>query len=144
MSLRWTQEQLEEYQERRRNYAGYVQLSSHSREISKQDIPKADPGKENALQANIERFLSGRGFYFFHDRSRGANSKGHPDLVIALPGGRVLWIELKSSAGRLSPEQKQVRLKLLALGQEWHEVRSYRQFLEIVSAVGKDHECTTE
>lgn len=139
MSLRWTHEQLEEYRARqatrqcRANHAGYVPLSGHSRQIEGQKVSRADPGKESDLQAKIERFLTSKGWYFFHDRSRGSNAKGQPDLVVALPSGRVLWLELKSAKGRLRAEQKQVRLMLLALNQEWHEVRSFKQFLAIVN-----------
>ena len=139
MSLRWTPEQVEEYQARQSarqpqiKHAGYVPLLAHSREIKGQNASQADQGKESDLQAKIERFLTGKGFYFFHDRSRGSNAKGQPDLVIALPGGRVVWLELKSAKGRLRPEQKQVRLMLMHLGHEWYECRSYRKFLEIVN-----------
>ena len=137
--LRWTTEQLEEYQARRAsqgcraNPTGYVPL----REIVRQDDHKVDRGKESDLQAKIERYCRDHGFYFFHDRSREQNAKGFPDLVIAMPAGRVLWLELKSAKGRLRPEQKQVRLMLLALGQEWYEVRSYRQFVEIVQSTSR-------
>jgi hypothetical protein len=47
--------------------------------------------------------------------------------------GRVLWIELKGGKGRLSQEQKHMRLTFLALGHEIHEVRSYRAFLDLVT-----------
>lgn len=141
MTLRWTPEQLEEYRTRqatrqcRANHAGYVPLLAHSHEIGGQKVSKADPGKEIDLQGKIERFCRDHGFYLFHDRSRKQNAPGFPDFVIALPGGRVVWLELKSARGRLRPEQKKVRLMLLALGHEWHEVRSYRQFLGIVNGV---------
>lgn len=144
MTLRWTPEQLEEYQARRAtqgcrvNHTGYVPLLAHSREITRTDDRKADQGKESDLQAKIERYCRDHGFYFFHDRSREQNAKGFPDLVIAMPAGRVVWLELKGPRGRLRPEQKQVRLMLLALGQEWYEIRSYRQFVEVVNGNGWD------
>lgn len=142
MSSRWTQEQFEAYQARRGipKSAGYVPLSAHSREIGPSDVSKPDPGKERDLQAKIERYCRDHAWFFFHDRSRECNAKGFPDLVVALPAGRVVWLELKSARGRLSPEQKQVRLMLLALGHEWYEVRSYRRFMEIVKGSEK---CTT-
>lgn len=146
MSLRWTPEEYEAYQARHGkrsapiNHAGYVPLSGHSREIGGAHGCKADQGKEIDLQAKIERFLADRGYYFFHDRSRKENARGMPDLVIAMPEGRVLWLELKSAGGRLRPEQKMVRLKLLALGQEWYEVRSFRQFVDIVNGGGANRD----
>lgn len=134
MSLRWSSEQFDEYQARRKQ-DGYVALSGHSGAISNKGVSKPDHGREIDLQAKIERYCRDRGFYFFHDRSRKDNARGMPDLVIALRAGRVLWLELKSARGRLRPEQKQVRLMLLQLGQEWHEIRSYKQFLEVVNNV---------
>lgn len=139
MSLRWTPEQYEGYQAKRATkQPGYVPLLGHSRDIVGKDNRIADQGKESDLQAKIERYCRQSGFYFFHDRSREQNSKGFPDLVIALPAGRVVWMELKSAKGRLRPEQKQVRLMLMALGHEWHEVRSYRQFIGIVNGGKKN------
>ena len=32
--------------------------------------------------------------------------KGSPDLFVMLPAGKVGWIEMKTSKGRLSPDQK--------------------------------------
>ena len=138
MSLRWTPEQLEEYQarqanrERRANHSGYVPLLAHSREIAGKDDHKADQGKESDLQGKIERYCRDHHWFFFHDRSRECNAKGFPDLVIAMPAGRVVWLELKSARGKLRPEQKQVRLMLLALGHEWYLCRSFKHFIEIV------------
>lgn len=133
MSLRWTQEQYDDFQARR---SGYVPLSAHPR-IHKGQT-KADDEPEHKLQARIEKWCDERGFYHFHDRSRGDNRPGHPDLVIAL-AGRTLWLELKSRGGRLSPEQQKVILMLQYLGQEVHEVRSFKQFLDVVNGKGEGY-----
>lgn len=37
---------------------------------------------------------------------------GAPDLCVALPGGRVLWIEVKTAEGRLSPDQRKFHAAL--------------------------------
>ena len=116
--VNWTEEQLMEVQARQ-------QKKPH-------DTNFPDLAPEYKLQSNIEKYLTDHGFYFFHDRSRGVNRAGQPDLVIALPGARTLWLELKSATGRLSPDQKLTRQMLLALGHEFYKVRSYRSFLEIV------------
>jgi hypothetical protein len=92
----------------------------------------ADEGKESLLQMKIESYCKDRGFYFFHDRSRGKNPEGNPDLVICLPKGRTVWVECKSKDGRLSEAQKKVATQLLGAGHEWHEVRSYNRFLSII------------
>lgn len=121
--MRWTQQQLEEYQARRT--------------VETEPTPcAADPGPEKDLQAKAEKFCRERGYHFFHDRSQGANAPGQTDLVIAMPKGRTVWVELKSKSGRLSADQKRVRMILSALGHEWHEVRSYRQFVCLVDGIG--------
>ena len=123
--MRWTQQQLEEYRARRM--------------VKSQPNPCApDPAPEKDLQAKAEKLCRERGYHFFHDRSRGANAPGQTDLVIAMPKGRTLWVELKSKTGRLSADQKRLRMVLSALGHEWHEVRSYQQFLIILDGK-EDH-----
>lgn len=133
-SLRWSEEQLQEYEARagRRNTRPACENAPQST-LSPLDDERPDPISENALQDKIEGFCTEWGFYWFHDRSRGKNKPGHPDLVIAMKGGRTLWIELKSKSGRLTADQKRVRLMLMQLGHEFHEVRSFKRFLEVVN-----------
>lgn len=45
---------------------------------------------------------------------------GIPDRMVALPGGRVMLVELKTVFGRLSPRQEQVHAKLAELGTTVH------------------------
>jgi hypothetical protein len=45
-------------------------------------------------------------------------SPGFPDMVI-VKGDRLMFVELKSAKGKLSPEQKVWRDVLIAAGQEW-------------------------
>lgn len=123
--MRWTPEQLEQYHARR--------------SVKTQPDPcTPDLGPEKDLQAKAEKLCLERGYHFFHDRSRGANVPGQTDLVIAMPKGRTLWVELKSKHGRLSANQKRVRMILSALGHEWHEVRSYQQFIIILDGGGQE------
>lgn len=120
--MRWTQDQYDNY------------LAQARGPFARQtvEIEEPDTGPERKLQERIETYLKQEGFYFFHDRSRGANKAGQPDLVVALYEGRVLWLELKSKHGRLSPEQIMTRRMLLALGQEFYEIRSFKVFLNII------------
>lgn len=124
--LRWTREELEAYQARRRAD------SSPQGTISLSGDHESDPDPEKELQRKIERFCEENRFYYFHDRSRGENKPGHPDLVVALTNGRTLWLELKSQTGRLTKDQKRIRLMLMALGHEFHVVRSFKRFLEVI------------
>lgn len=122
--LNWTEEQWEEYQARRNAGKGRLKPSS--------PVPEPDEAPEAKLQARIETYCADRGLYCFHDRSRKKNDPGFPDCVIACRAGRVVWLELKSKCGRLRPDQRRVRDMLIFCGHEWHLVRSYRHFIQIM------------
>ena len=49
---------------------------------------------------------------------------GVPDLVVVIPGGRVLWVEVKSEKGRVSDAQLAFHLELQARGHDIAIVRS--------------------
>jgi Holliday junction resolvase-like predicted endonuclease len=115
--MRWTPEQLAEFEARRKI-------------TSEVDVAN-DPAPESQLERKIEQWLTEHGIAWIHDRSRGANRPGQPDIIAAMPHGATLWLELKSAQGRLSAEQKTFRLLLLQRDHLWYEVRSFRAFLEI-------------
>ena len=106
--MRWTQEEYLNHQVKLKN-------------LNEDD--KSDEGKEHELDAKIAKFIKEHGYYGFHDRSRSVNVKGILDWMIALPNGRVIFIENKSKHGRLSEEQKQSFIKLMALKHEVYECR---------------------
>lgn len=45
-------------------------------------------------------------------------TKGLPDRIVFLPGGRVFFIELKQTKGRVSPAQRAIHAKLAKRGTE--------------------------
>lgn len=47
---------------------------------------------------------------------RGGVLAGMPDLVVALPSGKVCWIETKTEVGRVSEAQKHIHAGLRAIG----------------------------
>jgi len=49
---------------------------------------------------------------------------GYPDLHVICPGGKVVWMEIKTGTGRMSESQKRFRERMRAIGNEVHEVRS--------------------
>ena len=53
--------------------------------------------------------------------------------MLLLPEGRVVMIEnKKEKGGRMSSEQKDLRLQAMYLGHEIHECRTWKRFLEII------------
>lgn len=126
MSLRWTEDQLTDYQTR-------------NQELSDTHTPDNTP--ESVLQRKINKYCRDHGYPFVSfrksKRAKGFLNPGTPDLIIGLPAGRTIWIELKDKSGRLSDDQKLFAKKLLFLKHEWYEVRSYKRFLEIIKTKGE-------
>ena len=48
---------------------------------------------------------------------------GVPDRIVMLPGGRLIFVELKADRGRLEPIQKVQIRRIQKLGQEVYVVR---------------------
>jgi VRR-NUC domain. len=65
-------------------------------------------------------------------RAKGLLEPGWPDVTLVMKK-RILFLELKTNKGRLSEAQKQIKLQMMALGAEYYVVRSFIQFLEIVT-----------
>ena len=125
----WTQEQYDAY------IISLAPSAPNPADLTVKEV--GDEGPESKLQAKIQKWAKENGFPCWHDRSRGKNQRGWPDLVLCFPKGVVLFLELKSKSGRLSKEQKQMKLKFLFLGHNWYEVRSYKQFLNIINTTGE-------
>ena len=61
--------------------------------------------------------------------------KGTPDLCVIVPGGAVLWLEIKTATGKVSAEQKQMHERLRGLGQHVHVARSVSEALSFAGAL---------
>lgn len=100
---------------------------------------KPDEGLESVLSNKVRGYCKQKGYpALIFKQSKLVKTlvtAGWPDGVIALPRGRVLWVELKNKEGRLKPDQHKYRLMLLALGHHWYEVRSFKQFIDIVEGI---------
>ena len=59
--------------------------------------------------------------------------KGAPDLLIAVPSANYhgLFIEMKATKGRLTPEQKEVHKELLAQGYDIHVCYSDQEAMQV-------------
>ena len=91
----------------------------------RRDPTHAPPGQEDKLQARCEALLDelralGKVKRLIHrpnhaptkQEKRQRGTKGQPDLIILLPGGRYLAVELKTATGRESIEQIAWRVDL--------------------------------
>ena len=120
---RWTIQQFEEW-------------SSRQAEAVEAVKDLADPGPESRLQARIVAWAKEHGFpclsFRQSRRAKGFLTVGWPDVTIALPSKRVVFLELKAAKGVVKDEQRSIHLQLMALGHEVHVCRSFKRFLEIV------------
>lgn len=113
MSIRWTP----------------AELAAHEAKQCKHfDDEEEAAEREADLYRPIIEWCEARGYSVFHDRSRKANRPGFLDFVIALPCGKVAWVECKTGKGRLRPEQKTEIMKLNFLNHRVFVVRSFKQF----------------
>lgn len=78
---------------------------------------KSEARSERQSQRTFSSWLSLREIYFITPRSdkKSTIKPGHPDFTI-FARGRVLFIEMKTSTGRLSDEQSQCVAELIAEG----------------------------
>jgi hypothetical protein len=90
--------------------------------------------RERDLHDQILDACTQRRWYVVHSRMDRPTTTalGVPDFVIAMDGGRVLWVECKTRTGKLTSEQEAVKARLERLGHAYVVVRSLREFMEAV------------
>jgi len=91
--------------------------------------------REASLHEEIFDECRRRGWIPLHGSmaARTHRTLGEPDFVILADGGRVLFIECKSRAGKLSPAQAALKFHAEKLGHAVHVVRSMEEFLAVVN-----------
>lgn len=82
----------------------------------------------------ILRSARGRTVY-----QRNTEMIGMPDLLVWLKNGPCLAIEVKAMDGRMSPEQKEFQMRLIALGHRYFVARSLDAVVELLREYGIDH-----
>lgn len=66
-----------------------------------------------------------RRILFINQHKNMGYAKGQPDLVVIMPQGKVLFVELKNGkTGRQSPEQKQFAARLAEMGHKYEVWRT--------------------
>lgn len=95
--------------------------------------------RESDLEARLVRGVKAMGGLAYKFVSPG--SVGVPDRLVVLPGGRVVFVELKSDSGRLSRMQVYQIERLRELGADVRVVKGQeevRKFLDWVRGVKQD------
>ena len=93
---------------------------------------------ESALQNKITAWAKAHGYPCLSMRKgkyayKAGFPPGWPDIVLALPKGRTVYIELKRQKdSKTYPEQKQMKLMLMQLGHEIYICKTWKKFIEIV------------
>lgn len=65
-------------------------------------------------------------------KGRVLGEEGTPDVLVMLPGGKALWIELKTEKGKLRPAQEQWHGMARGLEHPVHVVREPQDAINIV------------
>lgn len=98
---------------------------------------------ESPLQSKITQWAKAKGYpYHAHPSTReylkahGHAGSGWPDIVLCLPKGRTVYLELKAKKGVLKEKQKEIHLQMSYLGHEYYQIRSFKKFKEIVNEEG--------
>lgn len=86
----------------------------------KQSKPKL---KESDIQRNIKEYLQWHGWFVVKIHQSLGSYKGIADLY-ALKGGRHIWIEVKTPAGKQSEDQIKFERDVMAAGGEYMVARS--------------------
>lgn len=63
--------------------------------------------------------------------------RGVSDRIVVLPGGGVVFVELKTETGALSPLQEQFAKDMTRLGQNYIVLRSKEEVDAFISAISK-------
>lgn len=62
-------------------------------------------------------------------------NSGVPDRIVFLPGGKVIFVELKTDSGKVSAQQKIQINRIQSLGQDVRVVRGIRGLIDFFYAV---------
>lgn len=97
--------------------------------------PEDATNDESHLQEGIISECRRRGWWVDYSRMDlpTTRPRGAPDLYVFASDGRFFAIECKSKNGKLTAEQLGVSLMLEKLGHKVHLIRSFREFLDLIT-----------
>jgi hypothetical protein len=87
-------------------------------------------GRGKVLRLQSGHIVMGAGTA--HERRMSMSEPGTPDLLVMLPGGRTLWIELKTETGRVTDTQHAWHEAAHALGHDVIVCRSVLHALQVL------------
>lgn len=87
---------------------------------------------ERRLVQEVER-MGGRALKWVSPGNRGV-----PDRIVVLPGGRVVFVELKRPGGRLAPLQRRWAKVLTGMGHKVYKIESIEEVLKFIDEVKDD------
>lgn len=98
--------------------------------------------KESAIEARLVRMVRDRGGLCYKFVSPG--NPGVPDRIVITPGGRTIYVELKTEVGRLANIQKWQLEEMRKRGAEIRVLRGMDQVKEFVREVMPNEVHTTQ
>ena len=106
-------------------------------QILQDSIDKSTPdAPESELSKTIRQWAKDKAYpCLVHPQNKKLSwfvPEGYPDVVLSLPKGRTIYLELKSKKGIWKNKQIDHALMLGQLGHEYYVVRTFKRFLEIV------------
>ena len=103
------------------------------------DNDEANGGPEANLANKIREWADRKGYpCLIHPQTKKLSwfvPEGYVDVVLTLPYGVTLYIELKSKSGRVRDKQKLMAMQLTQLGHEYRKIKSFKRFLEITEEI---------
>lgn len=91
-------------------------------------------GREIDLHNHIIAYCRSVGWQYLHGSMAAETHRtlGEPDFIILADGGRVLFVECKTTVGKLSPAQRDFAAHAARNGHTVHIVRSMEEFLKLL------------
>lgn len=93
-------------------------------------------------ESDIEKWLVGqiKALGGFADKFVSPGNPGVPDRIIVMPGGRIIFAELKTEIGRLSGIQKWQRKRYQEMGVDFRVIKGMSAARELVEELKNDRE----
>ena len=132
MGIRMSPVEYSEVLERQGKKVDYGKLAEP---YIKGDKPKPSKEKESDIQKAIKDYLQVHGYFVVKIHQSLGSYKGIADLY-AIKNGRHMWVEVKTSRGKLSDWQKQFKYDIEQHGGFWTEARSVEDIASILRDMG--------